>query len=769
MYLLLNDKNLCGYYRIEANPGIQAKGKFVHERFGYLDDPSIAAQLLQFNNGTQAHVQFSLPQIHCASCVFLLEHLHQINPGIIRSQTNFQRKEIFISFQPQVISLRQVVELLAFIGYEPTITLEQTTTSDSPNRSSLLHPTLIKIGVAGFCFANIMMLSFPEYFSGGHIEQAGLKKTFTGLIAVLSLPVLFYSASTFYLSAWKSLRQRFLNIDAPIVLATIVAFGRSYYEIITGTGAGYLDSATGIIFFMLVGRWFQSKTYDSLSFDRDYRSYFPLGVTLIKDKEQHTISLTQLNIGDRILTRNEEMVPADALLLKGKAMIDYSFVSGENHPVAVEKGSLIFAGGKQVGGSIELEVVKPVQQSYITDLWNRAAEGKQKNNRTSFIHPWSRYFSLVQFSVALVTAIYWWVVAPQNVWPAVTAILLVACPCSLLLSATFTFGNMLRIFGRNKFFLKNASVIESLSNTDTIVFDKTGTLTSQQSATITYEGTPLTAKESALVHAMCKQSVHPMSKIVATHLNAYAPSNINFDYFEEVAGKGLEARCGIYHIRLGSPQFVEGGHFEKSLGNNSQMLVAFNGICMGSFHIQHPYRPHLQPMIHQLKAAGYGLHVLSGDNDAERSNLEMLFGKTTPIHFQQTPLQKLEYIRSLQENGHRVCMIGDGLNDAGALLQADTGIAVSSDTARFSPASDALLHGDQVASLQHLMQYAKSGKRIVTASFVLSILYNFVGVGFAVQAKLSPMIAAILMPLSSISIVVLVSVLSTVLARKYKL
>jgi len=174
-------------------------------------------------------------------------------------------------------------------------------------------------------------------------------------------------------------------------------------------------------------------------------------------------------------------------------------------------------------------------------------------------------------------------------------------------------------------------------------------------------------------------------------------------------------------------------------------------------------------MIHQLKAAGYRLHVLSGDNDAERSNLEILFGKTTPMYFHQTPLQKLEHIRSLQGKGNRVCMIGDGLNDAGALLQADTGIAVSSDTARFSPASDALLHGDQVASLQHLMQYAKSGKRIVTASFVLSILYNFVGVGFAVQAKLSPMIAAILMPLSSISIVLLVTLLPSVLAKKYKL
>ena len=448
------------YYNLEENPGIKAKGKFVSERFAYLDDAVTTQKLVQFSSDTQTNVTFSLPQMHCSSCIFLLENLHRINPGIIKSQTNFQRKEVFIIFDPCTISLRKVVELLAFIGYEPYISLNDTTAKRTNNFN---RNRIYRIGVAGFCFANIMMLSFPEYFSSGNIEQNGLKETFTWLNFGLSLPVLFYSASDFFVSAWKGLRQRYLNIDAPILLAILVTYIRSYYEIISGHGAGYLDSGTGIVFFMLIGRWFQDKTYDSFSFDRDYLSYFPLGVTVINEGVEKNIPVTQLQKGTRIIIRNEEMIPADAVLLKGTANVDYSFVSGENAPVEKRKGELIYAGGKQIGSAIELEVAGDVSQNYITQLWNNDIFKTKKNEEKSFIHPWSRYFTLALFTVAISTLVYWSIYDTAKILPAVSSVLIVACPCSLLLSATFTYGNMLRLFGKNKLYLKNSSVIEALA------------------------------------------------------------------------------------------------------------------------------------------------------------------------------------------------------------------------------------------------------------------------------------------------------------------
>ncbi len=677
-------------------------------------------------------------------------------------------------YDPKQTSLRKVVELLAFIGYEPYISLNDTV---EKKKNNFNKNQLYRIGVAGFCFANIMMLSFPEYFSSGNIEEAGLKETFTWINLLLSLPVLFFSSSSIFSSAWKGLRQKFLNIDAPIALAIIVTFARSYYEIISGTGAGYLDSGTGIVFFMLVGRWFQNKTYDSFSFDRDYRSYFPLGVSVIENGAERNIPVTQLKVTDRIIIRNEEMIPADAVLRKGTAHIDYSFVSGENTPLEKQAGELIYAGGKQTGSAIELEVIKEASQSYITKLWNNEVFGRsRKNEDRSFVHPWSRYFTMVLFSVAIFAGIYWWVNDPSKILPAVSAVLIVACPCSLLLSATFTYGNMLRIFGRNKLYMKNASVIEALAKVNSIVFDKTGTITQNHSSVLSYEGTPLTEMELAAVRMATRQSSHPLSRIISSSLELKKGAEPVLNQFREYTGKGLEARVNDVDLKLGSAAFInQFGQGEVSYDTGTHVHLLMNNVHMGRFTINTRYREGIRNMVRELRDRQYSLFVLSGDNSAEKQNLERIFGPGAEILFNQSPQQKLDFIKNIQQGARQVAgdksknnvlMLGDGLNDAGALMQSNVGIAVSENSSQFSPASDAILESSKVGMLDRFISYAKAGKQIVLASFILSILYNFVGLSFAVQGTLSPIIAAILMPASSISIVLFVTILSSYVARR---
>ncbi|MCC6288947.1 MAG: heavy metal translocating P-type ATPase metal-binding domain-containing protein [Chitinophagaceae bacterium] len=764
VYLLLNENNLCSYYNFDKNPGIKAKGKFVSEKFAYLDDDSVIRKLIQFSNDAQTNVIFSLPQMHCSSCIFLLENLHRINDGIIKSQANFQRKEVFVIFDHKKISLRKVVELLAFIGYEPYISLNDTKTKKEVRFNK---KRIYKIGVAGFCFSNIMMLSFPEYFSSGNIEQNGLKETFTWLNFGLSLPVLFFSASGFFVSAWKGLQQKFLNIDAPIALAILVTYGRSYYEIISGTGSGYLDSGTGIVFFMLIGRWFQDKTYDSFSFDRDYLSYFPLGVTVIKEQQEKNIPVTQIKKGDHIIIRHEEMIPADAVLLKGDANVDYSFVSGENIPLQKRKGELIYAGGKQIGGMIELEVVNETSQSYITQLWNNDIFSDKKNADKSFVHPWSRYFTMALFTVAISTAIYWWINEPSKILPAVTSVLIVACPCSLLLAATFTHGNMLRIFGKNKLYLKNASVIEAMADVDTIVFDKTGTLTQHNIANVIYEGTQLMPGELKAIKAVTLQSSHPLSKAIAGSINGIAIQNTVITSFKEHSGKGIEAMVDGIPVRLGNTNFIRSGGINLPHVNitGPHVHVVLNNIYLGTYKIGNQYREGLNEMCSGLAEGKYGLHILSGDNNAEKTHLKNIFNNNVNINFEQQPQQKLDYIKQLQLQHKHVMMLGDGLNDAGALKQSNVGIAVSENHTQFTPASDAILDGSNVHLTGKFLEYARSGKKIVTAIFIVSILYNIVGLFFATQALLSPMVAAILMPASSISIVILAAILSSASAN----
>jgi Cu+-exporting ATPase len=760
VYLLLSETDMCNYYDLDKTPGITAKGRFTDNRYAYLDNEEVQSKLLRFRDGKQAHVQFYLPTMHCASCIWLLENLHRINPAVIHSQTNFQRKEILVIFDVQKTSLRKIVELLAFVGYEPYITLND---GEKKKDKKINRSHIFKIGVAGFAFSNIMMLSFPDYFAGGHIGDTQLRNTFTYVSLLLSLPVLLFSASEFFISGWKGLRQGWLNIDAPIALAVLMAFSRSVYEILTHTGPGYLDSMSGIVFFMLVGRWFQNRTYDAFSFDRDYKSYFPLGVTRVKDNQEVNVPVINLQKGDVILVRNEEMVPADGILLKGRGSIDYSFVSGETTPVDKNKGELLYAGGKQMGTTITVEVVTPVSQSYITQLWNNDVFNSKKNKSESFVHPWSRYFTYTLFALAFFSALYWYQVDSTKILPAITSVLIVACPCSLLLSATFTYGNMLGIYGRKKLYLKNANVIEALGKVDTIVLDKTGTLTHHHAADIRFEGDLLSAEEKSMVQAVAAQSTHPLSKMISRSLMADQQEGLSLEAFQELSGKGLEATVNHRQVRIGSSSFIrEDGSLELA---EPGVHIRFDDEVKGRFVINNMYRDGIAEMASQLKAAGYDVHVLSGDNDTERKNLAALFGEDLHVLFRQSPQDKLEYIKKLQLQGKNVMMLGDGLNDAGALRQAQVGIAVTDATNLFSPASDGILDGSQVGQLAQMLRYAKTGKRIVTVSFILSILYNIVGLSFATQAKLSPLIAAILMPASSISIVVLVSVYARITAR----
>lgn len=756
VFQLLDENGMCQYYDLSEMPGMSAKGVFTSEKYNYLDSVAIQDQLIHFKLDNQAHVVFYLPQIHCVSCVWLLENLHKINPGIIHSQTHFEKKEIKIVYNPSKISLKELVQLLAFVGYEPMIHLGG---NDWLKKKKVNKKQLFKIGIAGFCFSNIMMLSFPEYLSTSVGDLGNLRHFFVYLNLLLSLPVLLYSASGFFISAYTGLRQKWLNIDAPIALAIVVTFGRSVYEILTHTGAGYLDSMSGIVFFMLVGRWFQDKSYDSFSFDRDYTSFFPLGVTVLQANQEINKPLSAIEKGETLLIRTNEMVAADALLLTEGALIDYSFVTGENAPIEVAKGATVFAGGIQKGRAIQVEVVKPVGQSYITELWNSPLLNADKNVDKSFVHPWSQYFTYVLFSIAFLSGIYWWMVNPHNILPAVTSVLIVACPCSLLLTVTFTYGNVLRYLGKFKMYCKNSSVLEAIEKIDTIVFDKTGTLTNHEDTHLEFEGASLNTELSSAIYSVTRESLHPLSQLITNYFATQHLVVKKVDSIENIIGKGTRAVCDGMEILIGSSSFLKANGIEVELAT-AGVFIAVDKLYKGVFRINHVYRAGVKEMVASLKLNGYQIHLLSGDHPTEKVNLEGILGADTPMLFEQDPNDKLNYIQQLQSSGHKVMMIGDGLNDAGALKKSDVGIAVTDQTHLFTPASDAILEGSKIQHLDKLLQYAQKGKTIIIVIFILSIIYNLVGMYFATRAQLSPMVAAILMPISSISIVSLSALLS---------
>jgi Cu+-exporting ATPase len=763
VYEILNHNGLCRYYAMDERPGSRQDGRGQSGRFGFLDDSGVRAKLIRFSDGTVSRAVFYIPQMHCSACIWLLENLWKLHPGIRRSQVNFLRREAQIDFAEAEISLREVVEWLAKIGYEPQIKLidVQETQQVDP-----MAERYIRLGIAFFCWGNVMMLSFPEYLGLDALAESSYRNFFGYLNFALSLPVLFYSATEFFVSAWTGLKQRQLNIDVPIVIGVLVMHLRSSWEVFSGTGAGYFDTFVSLIFLMLVGRLFQNKSYHRLSFERDYRSYFPVGVMALRDGEERSIPVSDLQVGERLVIRHGELIPADSMLLQGSGSVDYSFVTGESAPVPRSSGELLYAGGRQMGGAIEVEVVKPVSQSYLTQLWNDQAFAKDgSRDVTLTVNRLSQWFTPLILLIATAAGAYWLLQDdPNRAFGAFTAILIITCPCALALSSPFTLGNALRIFGRHQFYLKNAAVVERLSRVDYLVFDKTGTLTDTRRAELRYEGEPLSTDDQQRVHALTRHSAHPMSRRIYDSLGGQFPGTgpkDRVEQFEEITGKGIHARVNGVSVALGSGSWVssfptplpEGASLPETEAGGSRSWLRMGDRVVGSYVLRHAYREGFAEQMRDLQREGYGMALLSGDNETEKPYLLDFFADESQIRFRQSPADKLEHVNRLRTQGHTVMMTGDGLNDAGALRASDVGIAIAEDANHFSPACDAILEAGRFAQLGTLLRFSRQAMRVLMGSFALSLLYNAIGIGLALPGTMSPLVAAILMPISSVTII----------------
>lgn len=754
VYELLEENDLCTYYDLDKNPGFKIKQQS-KEKFAYLDEKAVADQLLNFNEGNIAKIRLYIPQIHCSSCIWLLENLYKLQKGIISSRVDFTRKEIDISYYKNEINLRAIVEILDSFGYTPLISLENYSKKPSGHVDRSLY---YKIGIAGFCAGNIMLLSFPEYLGIEEANDSSLRKLFGYINLALSLPVVFYAAGDYFVSAWKGIKNKILNLDIPIALGTGAVFFRSVYEVLSGIGPGYFDSLTGLIFFLLIGKWVQKRTYNKFSFERDYQSYFPLTITKVEDGKEYPILIKELKKGDEILIRNNEIIPADAILHNGRGYIDYSFVSGEALPISKNQGDLLYAGGKQVGNAIKIKVIRDFSQSRFLQLWNKDIFTKRNDAYlSSYVLLFSKYFTAGTIVIASLTLLYWYPLDTSRMLFAVTSVLLVACPCSLALALPFALSNCLKIMGMKGLYLKNSDTVEMLSEIDTIVFDKTGTLTEPNLSEVEYVGEGLHQHELSYVRSAVAQSIHPLSQALYNFLKY---DIITPDSFHEIPSKGIECIIQNNKIRIGSADFVHGGN--NDVISESRVYLSINGADRGYYKMKNKYRTDMEEFIEKI-GGKYELHLLSGDNDSEKERLESYF---RIMRFKQSPQDKLEYVESLIHKGKKVLMLGDGLNDAGALKVATVGIAVSDNVYNFFPSSDGILEGKKLCWLPKFLKYSKKGSMIIKISLGISLLYNAIGLFFAVQGLLSPLIAAILMPLSSVSVVLFVIAMTNISALR---
>lgn len=534
-------------------------------------------------------------------------------------------------------------------------------------------------------------------------------------------------------------------------------FFRSSWEVITHTGAGYFDSFAGLVFLMLIGRWFQQITWNRLSFERDYKSYFPVAVTRKQGINEEVVPVHRVVPGDIILVRDQEIIPADGILLRGNGQIDYSFVTGESSPVAVNCGDKIFAGGKQNGEALEISLTKQVSNSYLTNLWNNEIfQTPVQGKATALANQAGHVFTWLILALGAAALMYWGPRDYKTAINAFTAIMIVACPCNIVLSIPFTLGNILRLLGRNGFYLKNTAAVEAFTGITDVVLDKTGTITHTIGKDYTFSGQALTDFEKMAIRSLTRQSTHPNSRRLFALFPDIAweqPMN-----FEEKPGQGISGEIRGRKIVLGSAAFTG----SKMEGLN----LAIDGVWRGVFLLKNHFRIGLKPLLKFFEEKKRKYWLLTGDHSREQEVLSGFFPEKGQVRYEQTPFEKLEFIKGLQSQKQKVMMLGDGLNDAGALRQSDLGIVVAEDTNNFTPSCDGILHAASFHQLPQFIRLAESGVQIVRWSYVVALTYNTIGISYALSGQLSPLVAAVLMPVSSISIVLFGVLMGSLRARQ---
>lgn len=769
VYELLTESGMGGYYALAAVPGVRVGAGEGEPGYAFLDVPEVRARLVDYSDERVTRVTWRVPAMHCVACVWLLENLFRLREGLGKSRVNFARREVSIAFETGRLKLSEVAGLLKSLGYEPDLKMADL---DGRRPGTDRRRLWLQVGVAGFAFGNTMLFGLASYLGLDGETGARVGRLAGYLSLGLAVPVMVFSAADYWKAAWASVRSRVLTIDVPIAAGLLAIFAESVREVVLGRGVGYLDSLAGLIFFLLCGRLFQRKVYERLSFDRDYRAFFPLSANrLTSAGGEQPVALSELREGDRLVVRHGDLVPADSVVVRGEGAVDYSYVTGESAVVMKATGDTVHAGGRQMGGLMEVEVTRRVTESYLASLWEHAAFAKQTGETLDTLtNRYSRRFTILVAGVAVGAALVWGAVDASRALQAFTSVLIVACPCALALAAPVALGTAQRVLARQGVYLKRAGLVETLACVDTLVMDKTGTLTSTEAGAVEREALRLSDADRARVAVLAGQSAHPHARRLARELGAGDSGRAAaVTGFVEEAGAGIRGWVEGRVVVVGSLGWLRtngvtvddcGREAERGYGMpegvrswmGSVVHVGVDGEYRGRWILAHRLVSGVREFAGRV-ASRYELGLVSGDHPSERERFAAVFGPQAEMRFRQSPLDKLEYVRGRQEAGRCVMMVGDGLNDAGALRQADVGVAVAVEAGGFSPASDVIVRAGRVVALDAVLEFSRWVVRVIGWSFALSAAYNVVGVTIAARGELSPLVCAILMPLSSATVV----------------
>ena len=690
--------------------------------------------------GGLRQTDLSVPGIHCGGCMQKIEKALGALPGVESARVNLSTKRVSIRWWEST-EPPSVIATLGALGYPAHL---YDTAADG--KDGALSELVRALAVAGFAASNIMLLSVSVW-SGA---DAATRDFFHWISAIIAFAGLVYSGRIFFLSAWNVLKHGHTNMDVPISVGVLLAFGMSLYETVHHGQHAYFDAAVSLLFFLLIGR-----TLDHMMRQRARTAVVGLAnlaargaLTVQPDGTRLYLPVEEIKPGMTILVAAGERIPVDARVISGRSELDCSLLTGESEPPTMTEGMILQAGMLNIAAPLTIVATAAARDSFMAGmirLMEEAETGRSKYRRVA-----DRAAQIYAPTVHLAAAVTFggWLLATGDIYQAMTvavAVLIITCPCALGLAVPMVQVVAARFLFNRGILLKDGSALERLAEVDTVVFDKTGTLTLATPRVANLETIPSAALNIAA--AIAEHSRHPYSVALAGAVTAGGTFAIPSSAISETPGSGLEARVNSCVYRLGRPAWA----LKDVEATDASVVLAKDGKLVAAFEFDERLRQSAVHTLAALRRAQLPVEILSGDrDDAVRKIAEAL---EVPYTANMAPAAKTARIRFLEDNGQKVLMVGDGVNDAPALVAAHVSMAPASAADIGRNAADLVFLHETLLAVPEAIQIARSAGNLVRQNLTLAVVYNAIALPVAILGYVTPLVAAIAMSLSSVIVV----------------
>ena len=766
-YSIIHDCGLDRYYSLRPNGEGSPTPNVRESSYEEMDDPVFAALHVHSQADGTSSIRLFLQGVHCAACVWLVERLPTIVHGVEWVRLSLTRSTVEIRWQHDVVKLSTIAKTLESLGYPPHPLTDASKAKANRNED---RRQIARLAVAGACAGNNMLIAFALYAGAFTGMEANHLQLFRWVSATIGLISLAWPGSVFFRGAWSALRTRTTHLDIPLAIGLGAGGIAGLVNTIRGTGDIYFDSLSVLVFFLLVGRWIQfrqqRRAADSVTM---LKSLTPRSARRVTLSSVVTIPIEAIDEGDLLEVRVGEIIPADGELLVGRSTVDEAILTGESKGRRVESGSMVLAGSTNLSAPIQLRVTSVGDDARIGKLMQLVENASLvRAPIVALAHRISGYFVIVVTTLALTTAAYWYWNG-SNAWlDHAIALLVVSCPCSLGLATPLAIAVAQGRAARQAILIKGGEVVERLAHPATIWLDKTGTITEGRMRLRRWHGH---AELLPAVAAMEQLASHPIAQALVDAATDAPTRDITIKEFSQTMGSGVSATVDGQSIIAGSRRFVEESGVTLSDQDLRQLdelirdgltpvLIAVNGRLSAMAGVGDEVRAEAATAIGELTQRGWVVGILSGDDKTIVEQVAQQVGIPKDLaRGGLLPEDKLRCVQDAAQAG-TVVMVGDGVNDSAALAAATVGVAVKGGAEASLHAAQVYLAGGSLDMLVQLVDGSRRTMRVIHRNFAVSLGYNAIAIGLAMAGMINPLVAALLMPTSSL-LVVAFSVMSS--------